>query len=215
MVSPQLQTLSLVVFLAGLVSSAPSVTTPIASTTWTPGSQVVTWKDDGKANASSKYDIELWAGDSTKQVMLAVLATNVSSDALKKTVTISAKEGPSGSDYFFRLHPSGFNNQTSDIFSSLFTLQNMTGTFNASVESQIGLLTASTTIVGNTTQTSSIKPTSASTTPAPVLSGNPSSSSSGQGAAATNPPTSSASTLTPRNLAYLSVMGLIATACIF
>lgn len=189
-------------------------TAPVASTSWPSGTnELVTWTDDGKTPTLSniqRMDLELWAGSATQQIMLAVLDTNVSAVATQKTINVPANVGPNGNFYLLRFHATGSDNATTDIFTTFFSLTGMTGQFNSTVLSQIGLASSTassgTQTSGAATSTTTGKSSSAGSTVTTTLVQSASATQSGSSSASSNDK-SGASHNFPK--AILPIVGLV------
>jgi len=194
------------IFSFAALAAAPSVlatvfmTSPIASTTCTAGTPcTISWQDDGTAPnlvAFGAADVGLWVGNSQQQTMLQPIqqAVNVATNSgIQFTPLASA--GPNGNFYFIKFiseagkDPNNAANPA-EAFSAKFTLTGMTGSFNASVSSQIAGVTSA----GGAA--SSIPPVAAPTTPASLTSASSKPASSGASAPATSSGSSKAASST-------------------
>jgi len=142
--------LSPAVVTLALVSSAFAalfVTSPTAAIGFTAG-QVsnITWIDDGTAPSLSDFGlakVSVYAGNSRDQTDLQTISDSVDvSSPLFIIFTPDASIGPTGPEYFIRFESLNLKDATDPsipalAFSHVFTLSGMTGTFNATVQSEI------------------------------------------------------------------------------
>jgi len=163
------------------------VTTPVASSVFSGGKPAqVTWMEDGNAPPLSTFglsSISIYVGNKIQQTGLQVISAGLDvSTASSISYTVNADIGPDSSNYFIRFQSiNGKDNVTGfpyEAFSAQFTLNQMTGTFNSSVLSEIaGQSTAplgsqpssgttSPTSTPSLTTSTSTKPTSTSSTSA-------------------------------------------------
>jgi hypothetical protein len=189
---------------ATLAASAPQalavifVTNPVATTTCIAGQPcTVAWQDDGKTpNLASigPTQIFLSVGSAQQQTNLMEIGAPGVDVSKVNTVTFTpaATLGSNGNFYFIRFQSVSLPDPANPAFkflgfSAKFTLSGMTGTFNATVQSQISALPAST--VAPTSSTPP-KPATAPTTPTvshpASSSGSAASSPTVAGARATN-----------------------------
>jgi hypothetical protein len=120
--------------------SNPALTSPVASTSASGGKLLtVAWDDNGETPKTSAWkgiNIFLATGDVNTQYKLQQLAANISTHKTSGKYAIDANAGPNGGFYFIRME--SVATQTSGIpymaFSSKFTLKNMSGTFNSTVQ---------------------------------------------------------------------------------
>jgi len=170
-------TLAAVAFTAA--ASVPQVlagiftTSPVATTSCAAGSNcIVSWIDDGKApnlTAVGLTHIYLSVGSVTQQTnLMEISAPGVDvSKVSSANFTVPATLGPNSNVYFIRYESAALKDANNSAipylaFSAKFTLTGMTGTFNATEQSQINAATASSVPV-----TTAIKPsTSSSSVPA-------------------------------------------------
>ncbi|KAE9406517.1 hypothetical protein BT96DRAFT_220279 [Gymnopus androsaceus JB14] len=166
-----------VVLLSALVSSAFAtvfITNPTSSSTFNGGqNNSINWEDDGTSPSTAEWgnaSVAIYTGNENEQTMLQLIAASVNVSA---TTSIQFQVDPSigsnGLFYFIRMQSLTLvDNSTSFhfnelAFSHLFTMADMTGTFNASVSAEIaGQSTAP--IGGSSTGSSASTATSASTT---------------------------------------------------
>jgi len=166
-----------VVLLSALVSSAFAtvfITNPTSSSTFNGGqNNSINWEDDGTSPSTAEWgnaSVAIYTGNENEQTMLQMIAPSVNVSA---TTSIQFQVDPSigsnGLFYFIRMQSLTLvDNSTSFhfnelAFSHLFTMADMTGTFNASVSAEIaGQSTAP--IGGSSTGSSASTATSASTT---------------------------------------------------
>jgi len=123
------------------------VTNPTASTTFTGGkSATVSWQDDGKQPTLQAFGpavVSIYAGNSQQQTLLQTISPSVDVSTTQSVVfTPDATIGPNGNEYFIRFQSISLKDATQTqypalAFSAKFTMAGMTGTFNATVQSQI------------------------------------------------------------------------------
>jgi len=144
------------------------VTAPVASTTYSGGKAgaIVAWSDDNLAPSLASIglaSISIYVGNSKQQTSLQVINNSIDvSKASSITFTPDATIGPNGQEYFIRFQSlKGVDNasQPLEAFSAKFTLNNMSGTFSASILSEIA--GQSTAPLGGQTSSGTSSPTSA------------------------------------------------------
>jgi len=194
-----------VLSLAAAASATVFITSPTQSTTCS-GGQVcqINWEDNNAApnlTAFGPAQVFLGVGNAQQQTMLQTISNNVNvatTSAIQFTVDPNA--GGNSNDYFIRVQSITLKDPTQPQFPALsfsakFTLNNMTGTFNATVQSEIdGLSTAP--LGGGAT--SAAAGGSSSSSPASTTAGSKSSSSSSP---ASKTGASSSSTVKPTGAA--------------
>jgi len=161
------------------------VTAPTAGTTYSGGQDgaVVSWISGNDSNPTlEKFGpskISIYVGNAKSQTPLQQLNGNIDvSKATSITFKPDASIGPNSSEYFIRFEsltgrdPTDPTNTPYLSFSAKFTLNNMSGSFNASVQAQIAgqstapLASQSTSgTSGTATSTPSLTSTSASKNP--------------------------------------------------
>jgi len=157
------------------------VTSPVASTTFH-GGQVatITWQDDGNAPTLQAFGpaaVSIYAGNAQQQTLLQSISTSVDvSTTSSIQFTPNPTIGPNSDEYFIRFQSLSLKdavqtNFPAEAFSAKFTLDSMTGTFNATVQSQIA--GQSTAPIGGSTasSSSSASKVAAATTSAAATSG--------------------------------------------
>ncbi|KAG9047931.1 hypothetical protein FS837_001188 [Tulasnella sp. UAMH 9824] len=122
------------------------VTEPVASTICTAGTPCnIRWNDDGNAPVLATIgvcNIELCVGSQFQQTCLQTASqADVSTNAYV-TYLPNAAVGPNGSDYFIKFTSLNYKDAATPTvpytsYSAKFTLNGMTGTFNATVQAQI------------------------------------------------------------------------------
>jgi hypothetical protein len=133
--------------LASSVFATVFVTAPVASTTYSGGKPaVVTWQDSGSAPSLKDFGpakISIYVGNAQQQTSLQTLNASVDV-SLTNTInfTPDASIGPNSSEYFIRIESISLKDPTQPqypalAFSAKFTLDSMTGTFSADIQSQI------------------------------------------------------------------------------
>jgi len=141
------------------------VTSPVASTTFPGGQQcTVSWQDDGSAPNLAAFGpamVSIYAGNSQQQTLLQTITPNVDVSKISTIqFTPDPTIGPNDDQYFIRFQSISLKDATNPqypalAFSAKFTMSNMSGQFNASVQAQI-----------DGQSTAPIGGTAASTTPA-------------------------------------------------
>jgi len=131
------------------------VTAPVASTTYEGGaSALISWEDDGTAPSLSLIgacSVGIYAGNTQQQTLLQEIISSVNvATTASISFTVDPTIGPDGSAYFIRFQSLAYMNPTTpqypyEQFSARFTLADMTGTFNASVQAEIGGAASATT----------------------------------------------------------------------
>jgi len=153
------------------------VTAPVATTTFPAGKPAtVTWQDDGKQPTLQAFGpaiVSIYAGNSQQQTLLQTITPSVDVSTTQAVIfTPDPTIGPNGNEYFIRFQSIGLKDSTNPLypalaFSAKFSLSGMTGTFNATVQSQIdGQSTAP--IGGTAASSASSASAPAATTPAAV-----------------------------------------------
>lgn len=137
------------VALAKSTFAALAFTSPTGSIGFTGGqSATIQWMDDGKPPLLSAYGpsiLSIYTGNAQQQTSLQTINPSIDPNAANSfPFTVDPTIGPNGSEYFIRLQSLSAkdpNDPTGVLpllaFSHVFTLSGMTGTFNASVQSQI------------------------------------------------------------------------------
>jgi len=123
------------------------ITNPTSSTTFNGGkSATVSWQDDGKQPTLQAFGpaiVSIYAGNSQQQTLLQTITPSVDVSTTQSVVfTPDATIGPNGNEYFIRFQSISLKDATQTqypalAFSAKFTMAGMTGTFNATVQSQI------------------------------------------------------------------------------
>ncbi|KZT64424.1 hypothetical protein DAEQUDRAFT_732656 [Daedalea quercina L-15889] len=148
------------------------VTSPVDGTSWTAGqNQTVSWKDDGiqpSLTQFGKSSVGIYIGSSTVQTVVQQIVASVDVATTESIVfTPDPSVGASGDYYFIRfqsLDLKDANNSAypAEAFSATFTITGMTGSFNATEQSDIGTMAAGASATNPATQSAS---ESAATTP--------------------------------------------------
>jgi len=208
----------------GLASSAFAtvfVTAPIASTSWAAGTpQTVTWIDDNAAPLLANFgmaSVAICTGNSQQQTCLQTLsaAVDVSTTAAIQ-FTPDATMGASGSYYFLKFISANMKDATNPTypamaFSAKFALTGMTGTFNASVQSEIdGTSTAP--IGGGSATTAAAASTTAAAATTTTKAASASKSATGSAKAAAASSSTSASANGASTLALSGAVGVAGVA---
>lgn len=122
-------------------------TAPVASTTWTGGQEaVVSWQDDNTTPSLADYGactISIYVGNAQQQTQLQLIQDSVNV-ATTSTVKFTPKAdlGASGNYYFIRFQSLALKDPAQPqypalAFSSKFSIEGLSGSFNASVQAQI------------------------------------------------------------------------------
>jgi len=136
-----------------LVSFAVSVladvyiTSPTGSSTFTGGQQaVIKWQDDGKSPSLAQWgnaSIAIFVGNALQQTALQVIVGSVNMNQTSSVAfTPNPAIGPNSGEYFIRAESLSLKDATQPqypalAFSSKFTMNGMTGTFNSTEQAQI------------------------------------------------------------------------------
>ncbi|OJA15201.1 hypothetical protein AZE42_08102 [Rhizopogon vesiculosus] len=149
-------------------------TAPVASTTFTGGQQAtITWQDDGLTPSLTSFGpalVGIYVGNANQQTLLQTITASVDVSTTSSIVfTPDGTIGPDGSDYFIRFQSLSLKDATNaqypaEAFSAKFTLTNMTGTFNSTIQAEIN--GQSTAPIGATASSSATGVTSAKLTSA-------------------------------------------------
>ncbi|KAH9474772.1 hypothetical protein JR316_0013237 [Psilocybe cubensis] len=133
--------------LASTAFATVFVTAPVASSTFSAGKEnTIRWQESGEAPTLAEFGparISIYAGNSQQQTLLQAIETNIDvSKESSVTFTPDASIGPNGSEYFIRFESLSLKDDKQPqfpalAFSAKFTLEGMTGVFNATVASQI------------------------------------------------------------------------------
>jgi len=147
------------------------ITAPVASTSFTGGQQAtITWQDDGLTPSLTSFGpalVGIYVGNANQQTLLQTISASVDVSTTASIVfTPDGTIGPDGSDYFIRFQSLSLKDATNaqypaEAFSAKFTLTNMTGTFNSTVQAEIN--GQSTAPIGATASSSATGATSAKT----------------------------------------------------
>lgn len=149
------------------------VTNPTASAAGTGGQVLsVSWADDGNTPRVAEVgpsSIDIYTGSRTQQYRLQNLAASVDvSKASSINATVDPAIGPSGAYYFIRFTSLGLKDSAQpqynyQSYSARFTLNNMSGTFNSTVQATLADINGSSVVVSSSS--SSSKSASATATP--------------------------------------------------
>ncbi|THH18887.1 hypothetical protein EW146_g2179 [Bondarzewia mesenterica] len=162
--------------LAAIPSTLATVftTSPVATTSWAAGQSVtVSWQDDNTSPTIASFGaatIGVYAGSVQQQTLLQLISSSVDvSTTSSVQFTPDGSIGPNSGDYFIRFASLNLKDSTNsqfpaEAFSSKFTLTGMTGTFNATVQSQINA--AASAASGSSSSTASASATTSAATSA-------------------------------------------------
>jgi hypothetical protein len=177
------------------------VTAPVSSTTFTGGKPcTVSWQDNGQQPTLQAFGpamVAIYAGNSQQQTLLQTITPSVDVSTTQAVVfTPDPSIGPNGDEYFVRFQSLSLMDATQTqypalAFSAKFTMAGMTGTFNASVQSEIN--GQSTAPIGGTAATSA-SASVAATTPSGMATSVTASGSAAAGAAKTSAAAGAATT---------------------
>jgi hypothetical protein len=148
---------SLVAFIAAAVApqalAVLDVTSPVATTTCSGGAVCqVAWQDDGTAPtlaAMGASSVSVYTGNQQQQTLLQLITASVDvSTTAALEFTVDPTIGPDGDFYFIRFSSIALKDPTNAAipflsFSHIFTLDDMTGVFNATVQAEVNALTQS------------------------------------------------------------------------
>jgi len=123
-------------------------TSPIATTQFNGGqTALISWQDDGQPPSLSTIgtcSVGIYAGNSQQQTLLQDIVDNVNvATTASIQFTIDPTIGPDSNVYFIRYQSLTYKDPTTnnlypyEQFSARFTLGNMSGTFNSTVQAQI------------------------------------------------------------------------------
>jgi len=123
------------------------ITEPTGSTTWQAGSQVtISWKDDGTAPTLQTWGasmVSIYTGNAQQQALLQLIVPSVNVASTGTIIfTPNPQIGPDADEYFIRFQSLTAKDPSTPTlpalaFSAKFAMTGMTGTFNASVQSEI------------------------------------------------------------------------------
>lgn len=127
--------------------AVPYITQPVASTTFHGGQNAtVSWQDSGSNPTLAQYgpcSISIYVGNAQQQTQLQTLNASVDVSKVNSiTITPDPTIGPNSNEYFIRMESLALKDPNQPqypamAFSAKFTLDGMTGTFSAAVQSQI------------------------------------------------------------------------------
>jgi len=169
----------LAVSLASQVAATIYVTSPIATTTCTANTQcLISWNDDGQAPVLSTIgpcQIDLCTGGQVQQTCLQNVTPSLDvSQNAQVTFNPNPTIGPDSNEYFIKFTSLSYMDPTNpayhyESYSAKFTLAGMTGTFNATIESEISMVPAATSAAAvGTVATNAVPSFLATTTPKPA-----------------------------------------------
>lgn len=127
--------------------AALAVTSPTDSISFVGGQQAnITWMDNGAEPSLASFGlakVSVFTGNSNSQTSLQLIAENVDvTNPLFLLFTPDPSIGPSATEYFIRFESNNLKDTANPsipalAFSHVFAMSGMTGTFNASVQSEI------------------------------------------------------------------------------
>lgn len=150
------------------------ITYPVSNSTLTAGQQTnVSWIDSGVSPSLSQFGpatIAIYVGNANQQTVLQGIASSVNMANISSIVfTPLASIGPDSDEYFIRVTSQTLKDPNAtqyymEAFSAKFSLTNMSGSFNSSVQAEIN--GQSTAPIGGPTGTSA-SPTGTSSDASP------------------------------------------------
>jgi len=194
------------------------VTSPVASTTFVGGQQsTVSWQDDGTTPSLASFGpaiVSIYAGNSQQQTLLQTITPSVDVSTTQSIVfTPDPSIGPDANEYFIRFQSIGLmeGQYPAMAFSAKFTMSGMSGTFNATVSSEIdGQSTAP--IGGTAPPAAGSTPAAAPSLPAATTSGLVTTTSKSAAATSAAKTTSAAGAASTNGSARLAGAGIAAFA---
>lgn len=194
-----LSSIALFAILPSFVLGGIFTTSPVGTTTFTAGQQAtVSWQDDSKAPALKDFGpakVSIYAGNAIMQTQLQVIAPSVDvSTTSSIQFTPDASIGPNSAEYFVRFESIALKDAAAPqypalAFSAKFNMAGMSGTFNATVQSQIdGQSTAPIAAPTGQGSASAAATTSAGATSAKAAAASASKTSSGATVSASSTP---------------------------
>jgi len=191
-------------------------TAPVASTNFVAGKPcTVSWQDDGQQPSLQSFGpamVSIYAGNSQQQTLLQTITPSVNVATTQSVIfTPDPTIGPTGNEYFVRFQSLSLKDSTNPqypalAFSARFTMSGMTGTFNATVQSEIN--GQSTAPIGGTVAPSASTPVASVT----ITTKTSSSSTLGGGAAKTSTAAGASKTSGAHKLAGASAAALAGIA---
>lgn len=198
------------------------VTAPVASTTFHGGQQAsISWEDDGQAptlQAFGPAKVAIFVGNAQQQTQLQSINASIDVSAATSLQFIpDSTIGPDSNEYFIRFDSLSLKDATQTqypamAFSAKFSMDNMTGTFAAAVQSQIDGQTTAPLGGATTSAASSASSTPATTTAAgakTTISGTASKSGSSTTSASKAINTSGALGLAAVNVAVVAMVSAV------
>jgi len=133
--------------LAASTRAAIFVTSPTDTISFTGGQPAtIQWNDDGNAPSPSQFGlakVSIYTGNSAQQTSLQTISPSVDvSNPLSINFTVDPSIGENGKYYFIRFESLALKDASNPAipalaFSHIFSMDGMTGTFSADVQSQI------------------------------------------------------------------------------
>ncbi|KAH8080137.1 hypothetical protein HD553DRAFT_276406 [Filobasidium floriforme] len=202
-------------FLAGKVLAGIYVTNPVADTVVQSGQTLtINWVDDGVYPLLGNIgpsSIALFTGSTFQQSWLANIAEEID---VSKVGTVNwavdPNVGPSGNYYFIRFTSKNLKDTTEaayphTAYSAKFTLENMSGSFNGTILSQINATSSSSTALSS-------RPTSSGTGAISRASSTGSTPSTAQSASETSESASNSAASIGRELSHAGI-GAVVLGC--
>ncbi|KAF5348813.1 hypothetical protein D9756_009770 [Leucocoprinus leucothites] len=123
------------------------LTSPTASTTFHGGQPAtINWQDDGSVPSLEQFGnarVSIYVGNAQQQTSLQTIVDSVNVATTSSVqFTPNPQIGPNGNDYFIRIESLAFKDPKNPQFPALsfsakFTMDNMSGTFNSTIQAQI------------------------------------------------------------------------------
>ncbi|KAJ3563522.1 hypothetical protein NP233_g8893 [Leucocoprinus birnbaumii] len=123
------------------------ITNPVASTTFNGGQPAtISWQDDGQTPTLQQFGnamVSIYVGNALQQTSLQTIVPSVNVATTSSIqFTPDPSIGPNSNEYFIRVQSLGFMDPKNPQFPALsfsakFTMNNMSGTFNSTVQAQI------------------------------------------------------------------------------
>ncbi|KAL9709353.1 hypothetical protein Ac2012v2_007709 [Leucoagaricus gongylophorus] len=135
------------VFVASPALATVFITQPTASSTFHGGQPaIISWQDDGSVPSLQDFGnavVSIYVGNAQQQTSLQTVVDNVNvSSTGSIQFTPNGDIGPNSNDYFIRIESLAFKDPKNPQFPALsfsakFAMDNMSGTFNSTIQAQI------------------------------------------------------------------------------
>ncbi|THG95475.1 hypothetical protein EW145_g7951 [Phellinidium pouzarii] len=213
---------AILVSLAASSMATVFLTNPTSSTTCNGGQPcTIAWKDDNTAPLLADFGlamVSIYVGNVNQQTQLQEITQSVN---VVTTSTIQftpdASIGPDGDMYFIRFEATNSTSTTpNEAFSAKFTLNNMSGTFNSTVQAQIDAASSAGSPGPSSPASSGPAGTSSSTGSSSSSTGTSGSSQSSSSASSTSSASTSASSSAgERNVVTVGAFGVVGVVAAF